>query len=265
MGRERNGRPAARLGRWVGGPFVLVLLAGCGLTRWDMWTGHLEADVPTLTAQADATRAAGALACAPRELAAAETYLYAARLKANAPQSEDFHEYRLLAQQQLTAAIAKLKGCAAAAGAEPSATPKEVVREVVREVPVVREVVREVPREILKPLQIPHAEVYFDAGSARLRPEAQAAITANARWLAANPETVKVVLEGHADERGSDVSNRTLGARRAEVVRDALVKAGIDRGRIQAVSYGEARPWLPGRSEAAWRWNRRVYFRLVVP
>ena len=265
MRRERVAHVLPRVARAIGGLVVLGSLAGCG-TVWDTpWVGHHDADLPALTAQANAAREAGALACAPREFAAAEIYLQAARLKANAPQAEDFHEYRLLAQRELTAATAKLKGCATAGGEVRSAAPKEVVREVVREVPVVREVVREVTREVVKALQIPHAEVYFDSGSARLRPEALAAITANARWLAANPASLKVILEGHTDGGGSDVSNRTLATRRAEAARDALVKAGIDRSRIQTVSYGAARPWLPGQSEAAWRWNRRVYFRLWLP
>jgi peptidoglycan-associated lipoprotein len=260
-------RALPRFARGLGAFLILGSPAGCGLSpSWDAgWVGHLEADLPAIAAQLDAARAAGAAACAPREFAAAETYLHAARLKADAPQGEDFHEYRLLAQRELTAAVAKLKGCPAAGGEAARPAPKEVVREVVREVPVVREVVREVPREVVRPLHIPHVEVYFDTGSARLRPEARAAIEANVRWLAANPPNLKVILEGHADERGSDASNRTLAARRAEAVRDALVKAGLDGNRIQTVSYGEARPWLPGHSEAAWRWNRRVYFRLAAP
>jgi peptidoglycan-associated lipoprotein len=73
---------------------------------------------------------------------------------------------------------------------------------------------------------------------------------------------VKLVTEGHCDERGSNEYNMSLGEHRALAVRAYLVGLGIDGARIQTRSYGEEKPANPAHGEAAWRENRRVEFSL---
>ena len=73
---------------------------------------------------------------------------------------------------------------------------------------------------------------------------------------------VRLVVEGHCDERGSREYNMALGEHRGLAVRAYLINLGIDGERIQTRSYGEERPLEPGHSEAAWRRNRRGEFAL---
>lgn len=102
--------------------------------------------------------------------------------------------------------------------------------------------------------------VYFDYDAFTLSPEARRALERNAAWLKANP-TVKVTVEGHCDERGSDEYNLALGERRALAVKNYLVTLGISEDRLAAVSYGEERPAAAGHDETAWAKNRRGEFR----
>jgi peptidoglycan-associated lipoprotein len=71
-----------------------------------------------------------------------------------------------------------------------------------------------------------------------------------------------IVIEGHADERGSSEYNIALGNRRAASVMQYLVGFGLEPGRFRTLSYGEERPLAPGSNEAAWSRNRRAEFRV---
>ncbi|GAB1258991.1 hypothetical protein NBRC116494_34930 [Aurantivibrio plasticivorans] len=97
---------------------------------------------------------------------------------------------------------------------------------------------------------------YFDFDQSILKAEARSALTAHAAILKNNTDSVR--LEGHADERGTREYNMALGERRANAVRDFLVLQGVERSRIETVSYGEERPAQLGSSESAWSMNRRV-------
>ena len=72
---------------------------------------------------------------------------------------------------------------------------------------------------------------------------------------------VSVVVEGHADERGSRDYNLALGERRALAVRAYLVGLGVEAHRIQTNSYGEENPSAQGHDEGSWRLNRRAEFK----
>ena len=72
-----------------------------------------------------------------------------------------------------------------------------------------------------------------------------------------------VIVAGFTDERGTPEYNRGLGERRALSVRQALMQAGADVGRIQTVSFGAEMPADPGSNEAAWAKNRRAEFGVV--
>ena len=81
----------------------------------------------------------------------------------------------------------------------------------------------------------------------------------NARWLAAHPGTL-VLIEGHADDRGTNEYNLALGESRAKATRDQLVARGVARSRITTLSYGEERPACRDAAERCWARNRRAHF-----
>jgi peptidoglycan-associated lipoprotein len=99
--------------------------------------------------------------------------------------------------------------------------------------------------------------LYFDFDSYVVRAEDRPALEGYARLLTAQPGR-KMALEGHADERGGREYNLALGQKRAEAVSSALELLGVNRGQLEAVSFGEERPADPGHDEAAWAKNRRV-------
>lgn len=99
--------------------------------------------------------------------------------------------------------------------------------------------------------------VYFDYDSSSLTPESQRVVEAHASYLAGNPG-VSVVLEGHADERGTREYNIALGEERAKSVGRLMQVLGVSESRIQNVSYGEERPAALGSDEGSWSLNRRV-------
>lgn len=70
----------------------------------------------------------------------------------------------------------------------------------------------------------------------------------------------RLVLEGHADERGSEQYNDSLGQRRALAIEKALLAKGVSPSQLRVVSFGESQPKIVGQTEASWRSNRRVTF-----
>ncbi|MFQ5847198.1 MAG: peptidoglycan-associated lipoprotein Pal [Candidatus Methylomirabilales bacterium] len=105
----------------------------------------------------------------------------------------------------------------------------------------------------------PLKDVFFDFDKAVLTEAAKRTLNGNIRWLKANPR-IRIVIEGHCDERGANEYNLALGEQRARAVRDYLVAGGIDIKRISTISYGEERPFLLGHDESTWKWNRRGHF-----
>ncbi len=101
--------------------------------------------------------------------------------------------------------------------------------------------------------------VYFDFDEAGLRDDAIATLKANAAWLRAHPK-VKVVVQGHCDERGTIEYNLELGDRRARSVMEYLQSLGSAGVQIRAMTFGEEKPADPGHSESAWALNRRAEF-----
>jgi peptidoglycan-associated lipoprotein len=83
-----------------------------------------------------------------------------------------------------------------------------------------------------------------------------------AEWLAKYP-SVKIMVAGNADERGTEVYNLALGLRRADAARDYLVAQGVAPLRITVKSYGKDCPVAPGHDEAAWGQNRNAITSVV--
>jgi peptidoglycan-associated lipoprotein len=99
--------------------------------------------------------------------------------------------------------------------------------------------------------------VYFGFDSSELTGEAQAALDRQAAFLNVNP-TMVVIIEGHADERGTREYNLALGDRRAVTVRDYLLAKGLNDARVRTVSYGKERSAVSGSNEESWAKNRRA-------
>ena len=99
--------------------------------------------------------------------------------------------------------------------------------------------------------------VNFDFDSAELTVSARSTLNRQAAFLSVNPDLM-IVIEGHADERGTREYNLALGERRATAVRDYLVAKGINSARVRTVSYGKERPAVSGSDEVAWAKNRRA-------
>ena len=99
--------------------------------------------------------------------------------------------------------------------------------------------------------------VFFGLDKSDLSAEARATLDRQATWMHKYP-AVTVTVEGHCDERGTREFNLALGERRATSVKNYLVAAGVDAGRIQTISYGKERPAVTGSTESAWAQNRRA-------
>ena len=104
-------------------------------------------------------------------------------------------------------------------------------------------------------------DVLFEFNSYTVAPDYQGLINDVAAWLAQN-QNAKLTVEGHCDERGTIEYNLALGEKRAEAVKNQLVKAGVNADRIKTVSYGKEMPVDPGHTEEAWAKNRRAHFKI---
>jgi len=98
--------------------------------------------------------------------------------------------------------------------------------------------------------------VYFDTDEYSVRPDARATLEKQAAWLAKYP-SVRVLIEGNADERGTREYNLALGARRANAVKEYLVSLGVSASRLETISYGKERPICTDSSESCYSQNRR--------
>ena len=102
-------------------------------------------------------------------------------------------------------------------------------------------------------------DINFDFDQYDLRTDARTILDRKASFLNQN-SSVRVQIEGHCDERGTNEYNLALGERRANAAKQYLTTAGISAGRLSTISYGEERPLDPGHNEAAWARNRRDHF-----
>lgn len=127
--------------------------------------------------------------------------------------------------------------------------------------PVERPVEKPVHEKPVEPQETaPHlTDVFFAFDQYKLTSEARSTLEANARELKRSSK-VRVVIEGHCDERGTRSYNLALGEKRANAARDYLVTLGVDGSRITVISYGKERPFATGHDEAAWAKNRRAHF-----
>lgn len=108
----------------------------------------------------------------------------------------------------------------------------------------------------------PLGTVYFDYDKSLIRDDAKATLDTNASWLK-RFRTVKILIEGHCDERGTEEYNLALGEKRAKSAQDYLLSMGIGSDRMKIISYGKSQPINPGHDDAAWQMNRRAQFIVI--
>jgi peptidoglycan-associated lipoprotein len=105
----------------------------------------------------------------------------------------------------------------------------------------------------------PLGDVFFDLDESTIREDARGPLQKNAEWLKRWTST-RIMVEGHADERGSAEYNLALGDRRASAVKSYLVNLGIPENRINVVSKGKESPFCRESNESCWQENRRGHF-----
>jgi peptidoglycan-associated lipoprotein len=101
-------------------------------------------------------------------------------------------------------------------------------------------------------------DAYFDYDKADIRADARDNLSQTAQFLRSYPQ-IKIVIEGHCDERGSTEYNLALGDRRAAAAKQFLASLGIPADRMETVSYGKERPFCTASNEACYTQNRRAH------
>src|SRR5688572_26719455 len=99
--------------------------------------------------------------------------------------------------------------------------------------------------------------VYFEFDKANVKPSEIPKLETVASQMRSSHSGKALRIERHCDERGTEEYNRSLGERRAQSVRETLVRLGMDPATIQTITLGEERPQTPGHDESAWSRNRR--------
>lgn len=111
----------------------------------------------------------------------------------------------------------------------------------------------------IKELQTKLKDIYFAYDKYDLSDEAKISTRLLGDILMKNKK-VKVTIEGHSDERGTNEYNLALGDRRAKVAKEYLIILGIPASQIELISYGEEKPACTESSESCWAKNRRDHF-----
>jgi peptidoglycan-associated lipoprotein len=99
--------------------------------------------------------------------------------------------------------------------------------------------------------------IYFDTNSFALNEEKNTLLKSEILPLIKSDAKIVIIVEGHCDERGSNLYNKKLGKKRAQEIKRFLVKSGVKSTKISVVSYGENKPIDAGHDENAWSKNRR--------
>jgi peptidoglycan-associated lipoprotein len=105
--------------------------------------------------------------------------------------------------------------------------------------------------------------IFFDFDKYDIRPADTEILKANSAFLKKFPD-VKIQIEGHCDERGTNEYNLALGERRANSTKRYLTSLGITANRVSTISYGEEKPMDPAHNEEAWAKNRRAHFLITA-
>jgi len=112
--------------------------------------------------------------------------------------------------------------------------------------------------------EITDAKIYFEYDKFDIKVESQRVLARKAELLKQYPQ-IKVSIQGHCDERGTEEYNLALGERRARAAHDFLVYSGVNPTQMEMISFGKLRPVVMGTSESAWAQNRRDEFIVLNP
>jgi peptidoglycan-associated lipoprotein len=104
--------------------------------------------------------------------------------------------------------------------------------------------------------------IKFDYDKFFIRDDAKSMLEANAAYLNKR-KTLKILIEGHCDERGTEEYNLALGEKRAKSTMDYLLSLGVPADRMKTISYGKSQPLDMGKDETAWSNNRRAQFLVI--
>lgn len=102
-------------------------------------------------------------------------------------------------------------------------------------------------------------DVFFNFDDAKIRTD-QASVAQSDGSFLRQHSSVSVLIEGHCDDRGSEMYNLALGESRANAIKQALIQQGVDASRIKTVSYGKEKPFCTEDNEECWQENRRDHF-----
>jgi peptidoglycan-associated lipoprotein len=104
-------------------------------------------------------------------------------------------------------------------------------------------------------------KIHFELDRADLTTDSRTALAAKVEILRSSPG-LKLRIDGHADERGSDEYNLALSKRRAAEAKRFMVDQGVEESRLETVGFGEEQPLESASTEAAWAINRRAGFQV---
>lgn len=113
-------------------------------------------------------------------------------------------------------------------------------------------------------MTISNGIIYFQYDSFDLSAESKSILNQKAPVIKEFPQ-LRVTIEGHCDERGTEEYNLALGERRARAAYDFLLNLGVNPGQMEMVSFGKLHPAVPGSGESVWSKNRRDEFKVYKP
>lgn len=111
--------------------------------------------------------------------------------------------------------------------------------------------------------QISDGIIYFDFDKYDIKDEYREVLNQKAALMREFP-SIRVRIEGHTDERGTQEYNLALGERRAKAAYEFLVLLGVNPNQLEIISYGKEKPVVEGSNEQAWSANRRDNFRVIA-
>lgn len=117
-------------------------------------------------------------------------------------------------------------------------------------------------QRMIRELQQKMQDVYFDYDSFSVREDARPVLKGVSAAIA-KARGIKVVVEGHCDDRGTSEYNLGLGEKRAHAVKEYLIAIGTPSNRIETISYGKEKQICTSATEECWAKNRRAHFTLI--
>ncbi len=272
--------------------FALLLigcLAASGCAKRVITKGETDR-LETLARKIAQAESAGAMECAPKELAQAKVALEHA-LHESSESFEKANEALVDAEKAVDALLEKMKGCkqsqpdgkpaatgtdgdtgtpgstSSTAGSPTKPDKGTTVTDTTPSGPIPSGAANQPPAFRPPNVVIPKSQgdegsfenIYFDFDESVVREDAKPVLMTVASYLKSNPK-YKMIVEGHCDERGTSEYNMALGQRRADATRAYLLSLGIPVSRLTTVSYGKERPLDQGHDDAAWARNRRSVF-----